>query len=126
MRKGVLITIGLVSMGLLAAVPSTATNSSPVHEVYAYPNPVTQSSAVTFHAGVDEATGLEFAVYDVAGQRVHEVQLSGDPTNLGNSRGYEYRWNFGGLASGAYFLVAKAQKEGGSYAARKATFVVVR
>ena len=135
MRNDVLTVLSVLAIGLLAVVPSTATGpvldslsapSSSFGDVYAYPNPATETSAVTFHAGIEDASGIEFRVYDAAGQQVHEVQLSGDPSTIGGARAYEYKWNFGNLASGAYFLVAKAQKENGQATIARKTFVVVR
>jgi hypothetical protein len=133
-RSTVLTAVVAVAMGLVLASRATASDQ-PVqyasakgafHEVYAFPNPAKDTSAVTFHAGIDNATGLQVKVYNIAGELIHEGSLSGDPSIIQGSSAYEYKWNFGDLASGAYFLVVKAQTDNGTDSIAKKTFVVVR
>ena len=133
MKKSMVLmaTMAVLSATLVARAAADqpvqyASAKSSFHEVYAFPNPATSTSVVTFHAGIDNATGLQVRVYNVAGELVHEGQLSGDPSIIQGSSAYEYKWNFGDLASGAYFLVVKAQKDGESDAIARKTFVVVR
>jgi hypothetical protein len=112
-----------VALASVMGMPAPATARTGFNEVYAFPNPAVATSAVTFHAGIDNATGAQFRVYDAAGQLVHEGQLSGDPSIIQGTSAYEYKWNIGSLASGAYFLVVKAD---GTQAVAKKTFIVVR
>ena len=94
-------------------------------EVYAFPNPARQVSAVTFHAEVGAATGVELLVYNAAGELVHQGQLSGDPSMIQGNAAYEYQWNLSNVASGSYFLVVRADQNGRpSTVARKAFTVV--
>jgi hypothetical protein len=130
MRKSLMILVAvlmanLALVGRLAAAEPVllASARTSFDEVYAYPNPAVATSAVTFHAGITSATGLTLKVYDTAGQLVHEGSVAGDPSIIAGSSAYEYKWNFGDLASGAYFLIVKAD---GAGAVAKKTFVVVR
>ncbi len=119
-------TLGTISRATAGGQPvQYASAKSAFQEVYAFPNPATATTAVTFHAGIDNATGLQIRVYNVAGELIHEGQLAGDPSIIQGSSAYEYKWNFGNLASGAYFLIVKAQRDGSDAIAKK-TFVVVR
>jgi len=130
-RSTVIAAVMAVALGTISRVQAAdqpvqyASAKSAFQEVYAFPNPATATSAVTFHAAIENASGLQVRVYNVAGELIHEGQLSGDPSIIRGSSAYEYKWNFGNLASGAYFLVVKAERDGSSAVAKK-TFVVVR
>ena len=109
-------TIFTLSMLLLLSGTAAA---GPFGEVYAYPNPAVSAVQVTFHAQVENASGAEFSVYTTAGELIHQGQVAGDPSIINGKSAYEYKYQFAGLASGAYFLVVRAHQASGDVIARK-------
>ena len=140
MRSVVLATAIQLAVTLLAASPASAGERAgaadsqlalaqtgrAVGEVYAFPNPARQVAAVTFHAEVAGATGVELRVYNAAGELVHEGQLSGDPSVTAGGSAYEYQWNLANVASGNYFLIVSADRDGRSDVVAKKTFSVIQ
>ncbi|MGQ0644727.1 MAG: hypothetical protein ACT4O3_04460 [Elusimicrobiota bacterium] len=86
-----------------------------LREVYCFPNPVRDGDVPTIHVetGVADAVGLTF--YDLAGDVVHRVEVTGAPSLINDGQGleyaYEYRWN-GSIPSGAYLCRIVARKSG--------------
>ena len=140
MRSVVLATAIQLAVTLLAVAPvsaderagaadsqiALAQTSQRVGEVYAFPNPARQVSAVTFHAEVSGAAGISLRVYNAAGELVHEGQLSGDPSVTAGGSAYEYQWNLANVASGNYYLIVSADRDGRSDVVARKTFSVVQ
>lgn len=110
MKRSIGFTLALLS-ALAFARPAAA------NEIYAFPNPARQVPAVTFHADVAGAHGVELLVFNVAGELVHEGRLSGNN---------EYRWNLSDVSPGTYTLIVRAGKGGASSIVARKHFTVLQ
>ncbi|MBI4668001.1 MAG: T9SS type A sorting domain-containing protein [Elusimicrobia bacterium] len=86
-------------------------------EIYCYPNPAKRQNP-TFHIEVGVADKVDLRLYDISGDLIHEISLSGDPQIIDNGQGlqyaYEYPWDASNIGSGVYVFVVqsfKANKE---------------
>ena len=117
MRKTLLASMIALALATLAA-PARAASA------YAFPNPARQAPSVTFHAEVGQASGVRVSVYNVAGELVHEGQVTGDPAVIEGAPAYEYKWDLANVASGSYFLIVRADVDGGNVIAKKSFTVI--
>lgn len=97
-------------------------------EIYCFPNPARGGKAPTFHVETGMADRVELRIYDVAGELVHEAELTGAPRTIDDGQGpqlaYEYIWP-GRIASGVY-IYAVTVHNGGQSARRTGRCAVVR
>jgi len=93
-----------------------------------FPNPAKGGAVPTIHAEVGVADRVTFKIYNIAGQELQDATLDAAPTMIDSGNGpqfaYEYPWT-GHIASGIYFYVVDAQKNG-THKTKSGKFAVVR
>lgn len=106
--------------------PSSSAQSVPeIGEAFAYPNPASGADSPTVQVEVERGQRMLVRVHDLSGELVHEGSVDGAPSDLGGARGYRYRWDAAGAASGVYLIAVEVQGAGGS-AHRMVRAAVVR
>ena len=81
-------------------------------ESYSFPNPAVGGQRPTLHIECGLADTVEFRIYNVAGELVHQDRVDYRPTIVNNKYAYEYTWDTSGIASGVYIAVIQAKKGG--------------
>ena len=94
-------------MGVMAFRPAPEENFA-LTKTYSYPNPA-KSVNPAIHIECGTADRIEIKIYNIAGERVHETELSGSPNS---SDAYEYVWDTNGIASGVYIYLVRAHGNG--------------
>lgn len=96
-----------------AAVPSSADATFRLGEVYCYPNPAKKVNPV-FHIEAGLADKVELAIYNIAGDIVHQAALTGIPQLIDDGQGsqyaFEYSWDVSRVASGVYIFGVTAKQ----------------
>ncbi len=112
-------SLGVGSSGGMGA-PQIAVITGPdptftLGEVYSFPNPAKKGRRPTIHVEVGIADSVNLRFYDVAGDLVHETELTGTPPVIDDGQGpqyaYEYTWSQN-VASGVYIYAMRAKKNG--------------
>ncbi len=109
------VTVGSGGMGALRVAVLGPDPAFKLGEVYAFPNPAKKGKKPILHVEVGVADTVQLRFYDVAGDLVHETELSGNPLIIDDGQGpqyaYEYPWD-GHIPSGTYIYVMRAKKVG--------------
>jgi hypothetical protein len=83
-------------------------------EVYAFPNPAKRGKKPTIHVEVGVADSVKLRIYDIAGDLLHETEITSAPLIINDGHGkeyaYEYVWD-GTIPSGTYICVVQASKK---------------
>ena len=101
--------------GSMALKPSLALDPTfKLGEVYAFPNPAKGGYRPTIHIECGIADSVEIRIYNIAGELVHQTELSGDTYQVLSNKYYyyEYPWDISNIASGVYIYLIKAEKQG--------------
>jgi hypothetical protein len=110
-------------MAAAPAVPAAGSDFA-MREIFVFPNPAKAGAKPRLHIEVGFADLVLIRIYNVAGQMVHQAELSGSPQLIGSQYAYEYAWE-GGIPSGVYFYAVEARK-GGDTLRKVGKFAVVR
>ena len=78
--------------------------------IYSYPNPAVGYQKPIIHVECGIADTIEIRIYDVAGDKVHEIKLVAQPQIINDKYAYEYTWDTSQIASGVYICVVVAKK----------------
>ena len=85
-------------------------------EVYSFPNPARGSQKPTVHVEVGLADSLTIEFMDIAGQKLGNATLNGQPRIIDDGKGaeyaYEYTWDTSTLGTGGYVAAMTAHKAG--------------
>ncbi|MDO8806151.1 MAG: fibronectin type III domain-containing protein, partial [Elusimicrobiota bacterium] len=112
---------------LFSRVPLVLTPA--VGEVYVFPNPAKGEAKPVFHIETDSADKVEIRIHDFTGRQIHTKTITAGPALVNRNNkltyAYEYEWEAGNAASGAYFYVVIVSKGGGK-TLRKGKFAVIR
>jgi len=107
-------SVSIEGMGTINESAQTTLGPAPVAEQASsfalqgnFPNPVTQSTAITFD--VPQTASVEVEVYDLLGRRVLSIPSRTVPAGEGRS----IQIDASDLSSGAYFYRLKAETDGG-------------
>ncbi|MBI4656546.1 MAG: right-handed parallel beta-helix repeat-containing protein [Elusimicrobia bacterium] len=92
-------------------------------EVYAFPNPAKRGINPTLHIEAGIADKIEINIYDITGQLIKSVTLTGNPQLIDDGQGaqyaYEWTWDVSNAGSGIYIYAVKAYKNTGTLKAVK-------
>ena len=93
--------------------PSSADATFRLGEVYCYPNPAKKVNPV-FHIEAGLADKVELAIYNTAGESMHQAALTGIPQLIDDGQGsqyaFEYSWDVSRVASGVYIFGVTARQ----------------
>jgi hypothetical protein len=81
-------------------------------EIYSYPNPAQGGMIPTIHVECGIADWVEFRIYNIAGELLHQARLDQAPQIINSKYAYEYKWDTSGIASGVYICVVVAKNSG--------------
>lgn len=103
------------AMGVVSKIRSPELNPEfQLGEVYAFPNPAKRGKKPTIHVEVGIADSVKLRIYDIAGDLLHEAEISSAPLIIDDGHGkeyaYEYVWD-GTIPSGTYICVMQASKK---------------
>lgn len=103
-----------------AGIGVAAVDDFGFRDVYAFPNPSRNGSAVTFRMQPGLADSVEVRVYDLSGRKVHSssnfrfLGAIDDGNGKGAQNTYDHAWDVSGIGSGVYTFVITAKKAGQS------------
>ena len=117
MGKINILSAALVALAALAG--STRALLEPAFklgEIYSFPNPARGSQKPTVHVEVGLADSVTIEFMDIAGQKLGNATLNGQPGIIDDGKGaeyaYEYTWDTSTLGSGSYLAAVTAHKAG--------------
>jgi hypothetical protein len=93
-------------------------------DIYTYPNPA-KLTQPTFHVETGIADAVNIKVFNIAGEKVYDTDLGGQPLLNNNKYSYEHKLDKT-LASGVYICYVKTSKSGEGDLTRTFKFAIIR